>query len=173
MDVDYIKKANSLKSVTKENINHHLGLNNLYIICGSAIWMLCLVQKPKFLSVADKSRKVPKRKDEVITVFPLHEKDSLFLRSYFIQEVKSQQESSVGNWNIINSNEKSNRKWTVALINLEQTRGSAEVFQLLIDRGQDQVPFWKVTRKILSSVPEQLMKCGDLWLRCDLQKPFS
>jgi len=41
--------------------------------------MVYPVQRPKFLIDADKSRKVlKKKKDEVITVFPLHEKDPLF-----------------------------------------------------------------------------------------------
>lgn len=47
--------------VTNENTNHHLGLNNLYSVHGCVVWMLCLVQKLKFMC-CDELRKMLKRK---------------------------------------------------------------------------------------------------------------
>lgn len=71
--------------VTNENANHHLGVNNLYNIHGSAIWMLCLEAQ---IYVLWQTKKGAEKRDEMVVVFPLCKR--LFIPcSYLIQEVKS------------------------------------------------------------------------------------
>lgn len=70
--------------VTSKNINHHLGLSNLYNIHDSA-----LSSTEAQIYVLWQFKKGAEKKDKMVVVFLLHKKSLFIPCSYFIQEVKS------------------------------------------------------------------------------------